>query len=327
MKSRLFIRKAFPVLLVVLCAVLLSWCSGNRDDSISYSGSTKMAVITANNSVELTLDAYYGGPVRVDIPINRTAEASGGETLFLLQHGMLLYSSLSRKMIENFTIYGDTAPQLRTIETETSKILGNCGGSKTSTLNINDTTGNFTNTIWDDNYCEDGITSSGTINASGGVNLDTFEITEMNMSFDLWTISSSSYSITFSGTISSDLTVNSQTLTLNYLIRDNNSDNVSRDKVYKVENYVTSTALLIDRVETTVSDGRFYHPDYGYVDLISEQPFILYSGDFAVSSGELSITGAMQTKALLTVHSINDIEITADTDGDGVFEWSSVILD
>ena len=289
MESILFIRKTFSVLLMVLLAVLLSSCGGggSSDDSLRYSGSTEAAVITANNAVELTLGAYYGGPVIVDIPINRTAEASGDKTQLLLQHGTLLYSWPISKMIENFTAYGDTGSQLRTIETATEIISGSCGGSATVTLHLDDTNGDFTGTIQSNNYCEDGGTISGTINVSGNVDLNAGEFTNIKMAS-------------------------------NYLIKDNNSG-----KVYKVENHVISAVILTDRVETTFLGGRYYHPDYGYVDLVSEQPFIQYLGDFAPSSGELSIAGAIQTKALLTVHNINDVEITADTDGDGIFEWSS----
>lgn len=326
MKDILLMRRKLTVLFIVLLAVVLYGCGGgDNDNALSYSGTTQMAVIRADNAVELTLGAYYGGPVSIKIPIVRTAQGSAEESPASLQQEILSYALVSSKVIEKIASDSNELEQQRTIVTETEVVEGSCGGSETFTLHVDDTSGDFTGTIWNDNYCQEGVTSSGSISVSGRVDLNSLEITAMTMVFDLWDLSSSSYAITFSGQIDLAFTANMQVMTLNYLLRNNDSG-----KVYKVENYVTSTSLLLDRIEITVSDGRYYDPDHGYVDLISEQPVVQYIGSFVPSSGQLSITGAMQTKALLTLYSVSgidiEIEISADTDGDGIFEWSSGIL-
>jgi hypothetical protein len=156
------------------------------------------------------------------------------------------------------------------------------------------------------------------MNVSGAVDLVTLEITHMEMVFDQLTVTSASGSVTMSGTVSGNFAPPSLTLTMNYLIRDNGSD-----KVYKVENYVVTYVEGLDWVETTCSSGRYYHPDYGYVEVATVEPFTQYVGDFGPSSGDLIITGATLTKASLMALTANAFEVTADTDGNGTFEWSS----
>lgn len=320
MKSILLIKKAVPALLMVLLAVLLSSCGGTDSsrDNIIYTGFTGRAVIDADNALELTLSAYYGGPVYLNIPAIITTEDSADQIQLPLQYDTLWYSLPLNKMISYFTVYDDSALQLQTIIGINPEVIsGNCGGSATITVQIDDGDGDFTGTIQNNNYCEDGVTTSGLINLSGSSNITTGEITMLNISSNLLTLSSSSYSLTLRGNIISELSGNSQTQTLNYLIRDNQSE-----KVYKIENYIISTALLIDRIEMTFSGGRFYSPEYGYVEVISVQPFARYLAEFALSAGELKITGDIPTKALLTVLDVNDFTIRAFSSDENIFEWT-----
>lgn len=324
MKGLLLIRKALPALHMVLLTILLNACGGGGSDGsggLSYSGSMKMAVINADNAVELMEGAYYGGPTTDSISAFRTTGVSGDKAKPFLQHSALLYSWPIIKEIKKFTISGEVAPELRALQTVTDTIQGNCGGSLTSTLHVDDTSGNFTGTMQNDSYCEDGETTSGNVNVSGTVDLITLEIAYMEMSFDQLTVTFTSGSFTLSGTMSGNFDQSSLSLTLNYLIRDNGSG-----KVYRVENYVVSTIEGMEWVEITFLSGRYYHPDYGYVDLASVEPFMQYEGDFGPSSGELIITGATPTKASLIALTANAFEVTADIDGDGTFEWSSGIL-
>lgn len=281
-----------------------------------------MAVINADNAVELTVGAYYGVPTTEVISVFGAAVVGSDEAQSFLQRGALLYSWPIIKEIEKFTFSGDAAPELRAIQPVTDTTPGNCGGSSTLTLNVDDTSGNFTGTMQYDSYCEDGETISGTVNVSGNVDLMTLEIAHMEMSFNQLTVTSTSGSVTLSGTMSGNFAPPSLTLTLNYLIRDNGSG-----KVYKVVNYGLTLVEGTDWVEMTFSSGRYYHPDYGYVEVATVEPFMQYVGDFGPSSGELIITGASLTKASLMALTANAFEVTADTDGDGTFdEFSSGIL-
>jgi len=84
---------------------------------------------------------------------------------------------------------------------------------------------------------------------------------------------------------------------MNMLLKDNIAD-----KVYKFENYVmTITEDTKGRYADIEVTGRYYDPDYGYVDISTPVPLRIYSGDDRPSSGEVVCTGASGTKAGLTL--------------------------
>ena len=71
--------------------------------------------------------------------------------------------------------------------------------------------------------------------------------------------------------------------------------------------------------------GRFYDPDYGYVELSIEEGILTYADDYWPSSGKLVLTGAEgtqggDTKVRLTFLSATEYLVEADTDGDGAFD-------
>jgi hypothetical protein len=326
MSPRVFLVAAYVVLFSVTLVFLIS-CGGGGGggggdgggESINYSGSTGMAVIAADNAVELTVGGYYGGPTTtistfgMAVVANDNAEASRQSSMFPFSWPYMTW-------VDKLTISDSVTSAQLAIQTATDTIVGNCGGSMTMTLNVDDTNGNFTGTIQNNSYCEDNVTMSGQINVSGVADLVTAEITHMEMSFTSLTLSSVSGSATMSGSVSTNFTPPSLGMTLNYLLRDNASN-----KVYKIENYVVTSVEGLDWVEMTFSSGRYYHPDYGYVEVASVDPFMQYVNDFGPSMGELTLTGGTLTKSSLVTLTTNSFEVIADTNGDGTFEWGSGI--
>jgi hypothetical protein len=74
--------------------------------------------------------------------------------------------------------------------------------------------------------------------------------------------------------------------------------------------------------------GKYYHPDYGYVNISTPTAFRIYSGSVWPSQGVLMLDGKTgiaggSTRARLTVISSNAYEVEADTDGDGTYDWNS----
>ncbi|WP_419655630.1 uncharacterized protein Dvar_47240 [Desulfosarcina variabilis str. Montpellier] len=77
--------------------------------------------------------------------------------------------------------------------------------------------------------------------------------------------------------------------------------------------------------------GDFYYPDYGYVSLSTEQTLIIDASTGTPSSGVLIVTGENgssggPTEARLTCYSEGQFQVEADTDGDGVYDWTSDML-
>jgi len=72
--------------------------------------------------------------------------------------------------------------------------------------------------------------------------------------------------------------------------------------------------------------GRFYHPDHGFVNLTTTEPFIVHNEDDWPTSGLLVIQGDKNTKAELSARDQLTCFLAVDTDGDGAIDWESGIL-
>ena len=74
--------------------------------------------------------------------------------------------------------------------------------------------------------------------------------------------------------------------------------------------------------------GKYYHPDYGYVNISTPTPFRINSGATWPSQGVMILDGKTgiaggSTKARLTVVSSTNYMVEADTNGDGTYDWNS----
>lgn len=195
--------------------------------------------------------------------------------------------------------YGDLVKEvvvaINTVKSRSTPVIeetenGSCGGSMTLAIDTVDIDGNFTGTLQYADYCDVGETIDGVVNLSGRVDLTSEDI------------------------------VNLDTSCPQLLFQDNNLATV-----YKVEDYVVSVDYDANTasVVTTYKSGRYYDPDFGYVEVSSPVVFTQSTSEIGPSSGELMITGDLQTKALLVAQTPETFEVTADTDGDGTLEWSS----
>jgi hypothetical protein len=84
-------------------------------------------------------------------------------------------------------------------------------------------------------------------------------------------------------------------------------------------------------VEVEIISGRYYDPDYGYVEVYTEGPLRIDDGDDWPSDGVLVVTGDTgiaggSTMARLTALSSTTYQVEADTNGDGTYDWDSGVL-
>lgn len=124
-----------------------------------------------------------------------------------------------------------------------------------------------------------------------------------------------------SGSASGVVTFDYERYTMNYRVRDNGTG-----EVYKVENYTLAMYWYYDHIQLSI-DGRYYHPDHGYVDITTAQVWNVYARAAGPSSGELGVAGSGLTRAKLVALTETTYEVAADCDGDGTFEWSTGPLD
>ncbi|NIO04022.1 MAG: hypothetical protein GTN74_05245 [Proteobacteria bacterium] len=208
---------------------------------------------------------------------------------------------------------------------ESETINGDCGGSAYVYLCIDDFGEFFDGYFTFSGYCSEGVSYSGRVNFSGRSDVNTAEFLELSFSFDNLTVLSDGYSSTLAGTIDSDFSTLPVTITMDMLLSDN-----STGKVYWIANYNISVTEGLDYTDVEIS-GRYYDPDYGYINIYTEEPlrFYLYdawpSQGALVAEGEIGIEGS-PTKARLTALSSTTYQVEVDINGDGAYDWSSGIL-
>jgi len=205
------------------------------------------------------------------------------------------------------------------IKTGDETIVGSCPGNPGSArvrVSVNDKTGAFSGSIAFRGYCEEGVSISGDTNFSGVIDVYSLEFDWFQLSFDYITGTSGSESVTMDGSIRYDfINYDSVSVLMTMMVRDN-----SAGKTCMVENYRMDMSGSYN-VEMEIS-GRYYDPDYGYVDIETMETFVVMNGDDNPSSGVLVLTGKDNSSARLTALSNAQCRLEVDEDGDGDFKIS-----
>ncbi len=320
-------------LLGVICGI--SSCGGGGgggggggESGISYTGLTTQATLTASNANKIFAVIWYEGASSGNVsPSPAIAKAPSSE--HLKNSGMTtLFKRLKDRLSSDFTGFAaQTKNSMRTPVYDTS--YGSVSGTLTITGNIDPNTMTGTLTMTYVNFNDgDGYTYDGVVNARiDGYDMTYGIITDMTMSFSLWTIKSASYDISMTGSIREQISIQaiSDTMTINVVSRDNVSKETSR-----FENYVqtmTYNSIMNPTSALETDGGRVYVGEYGYVDVSTISPCI-YSAPQAApdSGGPIMLSGAGSTKASITPISASNVKIEVDDDGDDVFESQNVYL-
>lgn len=276
---------------------LIGFIYGKKSSSttgISYSGLTSQATVDSSNAKTLTTDGYSVGT-------NTSFFGKPDEDKIEIPVELLLYNIF----IESIHVANLHKPLEKTI---TGSVNGICGGTASYTLTVDDVTGSLSGTLTYSNYCSMGATISGTTTVTGTYDSSSLQITNLTYSTTDLSFTLGGASFTISGTLS--INKNTSTITMNANVRNNTTL-----KVYKVENFTgVVTGSTITRF------FRFYHPDYGYVDIATAIGFRFLSGEKYPSSGVMTIAGANNTRAKLTAVSSTQYSVSADLNGDGTYE-------
>ena len=146
---------------------------------------------------------------------------------------------------------------------------------------------------------------------------------QLSLSFDSLSIKTDGDSFTIDGSITYDnLYASPIDAHMDILMRDD-----STGKVFWSHNYFLSITGGANYIDFYIL-GRYYDPDYGYVDSESTTDFRIYDGDVWPSQGVLIIEGETgiaggSTMARLTAGPPGIYEVDADTNGDGTWDWNS----
>jgi hypothetical protein len=309
-----------------LIAVLITYgCGGGGGgggSGTNYTGLTTPAAIDVDNSGDLVLGVYTGGDTAGSLNILGAASNSGAPAVTYPRP--LRLSALFENIINEivFQAQNQTAYQ-GAIVNESDTEMGSCGGSYTYNLNLNDQTGDFNGTLNFNNYCEDDFVMDGNTTTSGQVSLSSDDILNITFNYNNLTGTGDGESVTLKGTMEMVYSINSMLMSFTMTAQDNITS-----KTYLLEDWVMEVTEGPGYYDAELS-GRYYDPDYGYVDFVTTAPLRFIDGDDDwPSSGSYTATGAPGTSggptmARLVVINSTTYEIDVDADGDGQYEYNS----
>jgi hypothetical protein len=306
----------------------LAACSGGGgggEAGVTYTGVTTQASVTDANAVELTTTAYQGGNSGGSFALigvtTDAAEGAGGATAQAMAVTRVLEDAVRAARFSP-----NTSDQVAVGATQSMSGQldpGNCGGTASFSGTADDVTGEFHATFTFSAWCNDGVTVSGRVTASGQIDVSTEQMVELEFSFSVLTVSDGTDTFRGSGTITVSFgTSESMTVTMDFASGDGTT--------YRVSNLQMTASPTASGESVTVT-GRVYHPIHGYVDVSTPVALEIETGQTFPSSGELLVTGATGSKAKLTASSPSEFRIDVDADGDdlyetnlGPFTWESV---
>lgn len=299
--------RLFSKLTMILAFSVLTACGGGGGgSSITYTGSKSPAVISTTNAKTLVVGAVDG--------------SESGVILGLKSEGQDNQSSPT--ILDMSKILSDSVNQIDSSDTLTARAAKTVNDSGSSgcfsyNFNIDDVTGSFNGTFTYSSCTEGGTTISGTMNVSGTIELSTSLITQITFSTNSLTVSSGSESFTMAGTISMSVSGSSFTMTVDFLLQ-NNATNI----VVWLENVSFTATDNFSYLEFSIS-GRFYHPDHGYVDIVTNLPIRINYSDLNPYDGQITVNGAVGSSARMTMTSNTHYTLEIDEDGDSIYETTT----
>jgi hypothetical protein len=297
--------------------------SGVGPNSVTYSGLTTPAEITADNVIAISANTLETGSIAGGL-INIYSLDDTGRTVEAPYQPYLLGVSQAVKGAMALIDYDFTAGRdlSAAIQTTGDLIYGKCGGNASYTIQVDTDTGAFAGQMAFNGFCDEGISISGPATFSGTISQVTSDFESFTLTFDYVTATSQTESYIMDGRIDYIHSGATGIATLNMAVQDNNLD-----RIVKVEDYQIVVTDGYNRSELEIG-GRIYDPDYGYVDLETEPVLIINEADEYPSSGALVLTGALgtgggPTKARLTALSPTQCQVEADTNGDGTVDYDT----
>jgi hypothetical protein len=316
-KSRLLI---LSMLLAFTLPYTYGGCSGGGgsgggdNSSLTYTGETTAAAIDDENAEDISGGALGAGLVSdgmLGINAVKASDAQRTGNFRSVNIPLILNDSLESINLPSPSPYSSQATY-----SESDTITGNCGGSMSYDITVDDLAGSFEGSFTFSDYCDDETTLDGGASFSGEMDVVSGEFIEATFTFD----NLSGGDLTLDGEIIIDFTASPNVITFNGYTQD-----PVTDKVFRIENYIITIDDNAGFVEVEMA-GTFYYPDYGYVTLSTPDALIIHDGDEWPTSGALLVTGNNNSKARITAIDNLTCAVEADVDGDDAYEWDSGIV-
>jgi hypothetical protein len=297
-------------------ALALAACGGSGgggESSVTYTGVTTQAVVTDGNAAELATTAYQGGNSAGSLALvgvaGDSAGGSGRETARALTVSRVLEDAVRAA---RFTSSSSRVVSGAVVSVSDTLGSGDCGGTASFSGTMNDVTGEFHATFTFSGWCNDGVTVSGRVTASGTIDVNAGELVDLEFSFTVLTVADGIDTFRGSGTITASFGT-SEILTIDM-------DFESGDgTIFRASNLSIAVSPTTGGESVTVI-GRVYHPVHGYVDVTTPQALVVLTGDTFPSSGEILVSGSSGSKARLVALPSTQFQIDVDANGDDTYE-------
>ena len=299
----------FATLLLVACGGGGGGGGDDDDSGVTYTGLTTPAVITNANAKTLAEGALGGSTTGTAFGVvSDEQEVQPDPTI--LDVARILSNSVTQLDIS------PSSPILPgAIVTESGSEPCDDDGSISIDISIDDETFDFFGTFVFINCAEGGTTINGDASVSG--TFGEFDALVLDLVFDTLTVVSGAESYTMSGTIDTSATASGATITMDVRSRNNNTQLV--EWLNNITISVTGSSPLVMTIT-----GRYYHPEHGYVDIVTNTALQINVADQWPNVGQMTMTGASGSKTRLTVIDNTQYTLEVDADGDDIYETSTL---
>lgn len=292
--------------LVITATALLIACGGGGGGGAAgpvYNGLTTQAIVDKPNSKAFSDTTYTGSGATGAFASLEAGKSNNGANL----KG---FAKTFRAFTKGFDVSkGSAGGATAELVNESETIPGKCGGSFSFNINFDTLTGAFNGSLSFNSFNDCEGTVNGAVTYSGTIK--SLEVSDFTMSFSSLSFSDGTESITMNGSaIFSQISPTVDQVVLNMDYTDNNA-NIT----YRTENLVIKTTHNSNSTSETIS-GKVYHPDYGYVDVMTDLPIVVNNYDNYPSSGVVVMTG-VDSKSTVTFNDSNSYTIEVDEGDNG----------
>jgi len=313
--KRLITRAVFVTLFL---GTIIS-CGGgsSNDDGFTYTGNINPANITTTNAARLVANALN----KTATSGNNTAARKKGNTYTPSADRIVISNQLKRYLRD--TLAQTIATRTAAKHNSPSYVIDRnslCeSGSKSTTGEINsDGLGSVT-VIYDN--CRFG---DETLNGKASLRVTAYDlsydiITNATYNYSTLTLITSAFSVSFSGSIHSRVTIgtNTERLTYNLVTRDNANGHMTKDQNLVIVDIYDDIAIFPPSFSETLS-GRVFDSVHGYVD-VTTPVSLIFKRSF-LNSGQLLLTGAGNISIRVSVGITTVVGLELDLDGNSTYE-------
>jgi hypothetical protein len=328
------VSRLLIIFLSLSLSVFLINCGDDEGggDGLTYTGLTTPVTIDESNAKSVAENAYQNSNTMRNTNVMGAVKTDESSIRISRPFSIALARSILN-FLDQVDISSSGAGNITAAAMQPETEYGTCGsnpGSVTYTGTVNQSTGDFNMTATYNSYCTNGdgvssgVVTNGKMQMNGQMSASTIQVNATFSNFVV-TLIDTGVSSTTSGSMnmSIDFAGSSASITMNMLMRDG-----STGKTYKVENLQINMYGMSESSANFNMSGRFFDPDYGYSDIITEDDFYVILTNNAPSSGIMVVNGANgvaggSTKAKLTVINNTQYQVEADTNGDGVYDYNT----